>query len=61
MNDAVQILNEYNNRLATEMEHRTKLAAMLRDFQSEQKELLSQAENRLEVGIFQKFLITNFH
>lgn len=51
VNEAVQILNDYNNRLATEMENRTKLATMLRDFQSEQNELLSQAENRLEVSL----------
>lgn len=31
------------------MEERTKLAVMLRDFQAEQKELLAQAEKRLEV------------
>ena len=49
VNEAVQLLNEYNTRLAAEMEERTKLASMLRDFQAEQKELLVQAEKRLEV------------
>lgn len=49
VNEAVQLLNEYNTRLATEMDERTKLASMLRDFQAEQKELLVQAEKRLEV------------
>ncbi|ALC43911.1 CG9018 [Drosophila busckii] len=48
VNEAVNLLNDYNSRLAAEMEERTKLAAMLRDFQAEQKELLAQAEQRLE-------------
>ncbi|CAD7002937.1 regulation of nuclear pre-mRNA domain-containing protein 1B [Ceratitis capitata] len=48
VNEAVQLLNEYNTRLAAEMEERTKLASMLRDFQAEQKELLAQADKRLE-------------
>lgn len=49
VNEAVELLNDYNARLAAEMEERTKLAAMLRDFQAEQKELLAQAEQRLDV------------
>ncbi|XP_034483260.1 regulation of nuclear pre-mRNA domain-containing protein 1A [Drosophila innubila] len=48
VNEAVDLLNDYNARLAAEMEQRTKLAAMLRDFQAEQKELLAQAEQRLD-------------
>ncbi|KAH8235212.1 hypothetical protein KR032_010577 [Drosophila birchii] len=48
VNEAVDLLNDYNARLAAEMEERTKLATMLRDFQAEQKELLSQAEKRLD-------------
>ncbi|XP_068142395.1 LOW QUALITY PROTEIN: regulation of nuclear pre-mRNA domain-containing protein 1B [Drosophila tropicalis] len=48
VNEAVELLNNYNARLAAEMEERTKLAAMLRDFQAEQKELLTQAEQRLD-------------
>ncbi|XP_022212452.2 regulation of nuclear pre-mRNA domain-containing protein 1B [Drosophila obscura] len=48
VNEAVDLLNDYNARLAAEMEERTKLAAMLRDFQAEQKELLAQAETRLD-------------
>ncbi|XP_030570639.1 regulation of nuclear pre-mRNA domain-containing protein 1B [Drosophila novamexicana] len=48
VNEAVDLLNEYNARLSAEMEERTKLAAMLRDFQAEQKELLAQAEQRLD-------------
>lgn len=50
VNEAVQLLNEYNSRLAGEMEHRNKLASMLKNFQAEQKELLTQAEQRLEVS-----------
>ncbi|EDV50277.1 regulation of nuclear pre-mRNA domain-containing protein 1A [Drosophila erecta] len=48
VNEAVDLLNDYNARLAAEMEERAKLATMLRDFQAEQKELLSQAEQRLD-------------
>ncbi|XP_059216592.1 regulation of nuclear pre-mRNA domain-containing protein 1B [Stomoxys calcitrans] len=48
VNEAVELLNDYNARLAAEMEERTKLTVMLRDFQAEQKELLAQAEKRLE-------------
>lgn len=51
VNEAVDLLNDYNARLAAEMEERTKLATMLRDFQAEQKELLSQAEQRLDVRL----------
>lgn len=56
VNEAVELLNDYNSRLSAEMEERTKLTSMLRDFQAEQKELLVQAENRLEV-IFNSFAI----
>lgn len=49
MNEAAQILVDYNTRLAAEMDERKKLTAMLRDFQAEQRELLLQAEQRLEV------------
>lgn len=49
VNEAAQILHDYNTRLSVEMEDRKKLTQMLKDFQTEQKELLSQAEQRLEV------------
>lgn len=52
VNEAAQILHEYNTRLSLEMEDRKKLTAMLKDFQTEQKELLAQAEQRLEVHTF---------
>lgn len=48
ISEAVQLLNDYNLRLAAEMEHRKKLAVMLKNFHAEQKELLAQAEQRLE-------------
>ncbi|XP_059612901.1 regulation of nuclear pre-mRNA domain-containing protein 1B [Phlebotomus argentipes] len=48
VNDALNLLNEYNARLCTEMEDRKKLQNMLKDFQQEQRELLTQAESRLD-------------
>jgi regulator of Ty1 transposition protein 103 len=49
VNEAVQLLTDYNSRLASEMEYRKKLTTMLRDFLQAQKDLLAQAEHRLEV------------
>lgn len=51
VNEAVELLREYNSRLASEMTDRNKLAIMLKDFQKEQQELLAQAEQRLDVRI----------
>lgn len=48
VNEAAQILHDYNTRLSLEMEERKKLTQMLQDFQAEQKELLLQAEQRIE-------------
>lgn len=48
VNDAIKILNDYNARLAAEMDDRKKLTTMLKDFQREQQELLAQAEHRLQ-------------
>ncbi|XP_063698462.1 regulation of nuclear pre-mRNA domain-containing protein 1A [Culicoides brevitarsis] len=48
VNDAITLLNEYNARLADEMVERKKLTTMLKDFQTEQAELLAHAEQRLE-------------
>jgi len=48
VNEAAKILHEYNNRLCAEMEDRKKLTTMLKDFQAEQRDLLSQAEQRLQ-------------
>lgn len=53
VNDAIKILNDYNARLATEMDDRKKLTTMLKDFQREQQELLAQAEQRLQVWILE--------
>lgn len=48
VSDAVKLLNDYNNRLCGEMEDRKRLQVMLKDFAQEQRELVSQAESRLE-------------
>jgi regulator of Ty1 transposition protein 103 len=48
VNEAVTLLNEYNSRLGTEMEHRKKVSSMIRDFLQVQQELLAQAEQNLE-------------
>lgn len=58
VNDAVILLNDYNARLSAEMIDRKKLANMLKDFEVEQRELLAQAEQRLQVifNAFQKIL-----
>lgn len=49
--NAVLLLSQYNTRLSTEMEHRKKVAVMMRDFLQVQDELLAQAERCLEVSI----------
>nr|CAD7394028.1 unnamed protein product [Timema cristinae] len=46
--EAVKLLNEYNKRLSTEMKDREKLMVMMRDFLQAQRDLLAQAELRLE-------------
>lgn len=51
VNDAVDLLNNYNARLANEMNERNKLSVMLKDFQREQQELLTQAEQKLQVRL----------
>lgn len=58
VNDAIKLINDYNNRLLTEAELRKKVIGMLHDFLNVQKELLTQAEQTLEVGINFKFLST---
>lgn len=49
VNDAVNLLNDYNNRLNVEVDLRKKVTAMIQDFLQTQKELLEQAEQTLEV------------
>ncbi|KAJ6633866.1 Regulation of nuclear pre-mRNA domain-containing protein 1B [Pseudolycoriella hygida] len=48
VNEAAKILNEYNARLSAEMEDRKRLTTMLKDFQAEQRDLLAQAEQRIQ-------------
>ncbi|KAL1129187.1 hypothetical protein AAG570_013717 [Ranatra chinensis] len=48
VNAAVELLTDYNNRLVHEMEERKKITQMLKDYMHMQKELLSQAESRIE-------------
>jgi regulator of Ty1 transposition protein 103 len=52
--EALSLLNDYNARLAAEMEDRKKLKSMLHDFLHAQKELLLQAEKRHLVRIFNR-------
>ena len=49
VNEAVELLNDYNGRLLKEMEDRKLVTKMLHDFTAAQKELLVQAEERLQV------------
>ncbi|XP_017779047.1 PREDICTED: regulation of nuclear pre-mRNA domain-containing protein 1B [Nicrophorus vespilloides] len=51
IDDAITLINEYNTRLALEVENRKKVSTMLRDFLISQKELLAQAE--LSLGEYQ--------
>lgn len=65
VNEAAQILHEYNSRLSAEMEDRKKLTTMLKDFQAEQRELLAQAEQRHKVcfkyNTYNKYLVFLMH
>lgn len=49
MNEAFELITSYNGRLQQEMENRKLLTKMLHDFTASQKELLVQAEARLQV------------
>ncbi|XP_039284135.1 regulation of nuclear pre-mRNA domain-containing protein 1B [Nilaparvata lugens] len=48
VNEAVALLTDYNSRLASEMDDRKKVTQMLRDFIQAQRDLLQQAEQRLD-------------
>ncbi|XP_050525897.1 regulation of nuclear pre-mRNA domain-containing protein 1B-like [Daktulosphaira vitifoliae] len=48
VNDAVALLTDYNTRLVCEMEDRKKVTAMLQDFIQSQRDLIDQAEQRLQ-------------
>merc|ERR1719411_1016980 len=49
VNNASTLLNEYNERLQQELKDRNKVGKMVKDFLSAQKDLLAQAEERLEI------------
>lgn len=49
VNEAVNLLADYNARLVNEMSERKKVASLLRDFIQAQRGLLIQAENRSQV------------
>ncbi|XP_014248263.1 regulation of nuclear pre-mRNA domain-containing protein 1B [Cimex lectularius] len=48
VNAALDLLNDYNARLLQEMDERRRVSQMLRDYTLSQKQLLQQAEARLE-------------
>ncbi|KAF5288190.1 hypothetical protein FQA39_LY03958 [Lamprigera yunnana] len=48
VNDAIKLLNDYNDRLTKEVDLRKKVTGMLGEFLHVQKELLAQAEQALE-------------
>lgn len=50
VNDAVALLTDYNTRLVCEMEDRKKVSSMLHDFIQSQRDLIDQAEQRLQVS-----------
>jgi len=50
VNDAVALLTDYNTRLVCEMEDRKKVFSMLHDFIQSQRDLIDQAEQRLQVS-----------
>lgn len=51
VNDAVALLTDYNTRLVCEMEDRKKVTSMLHDFIQSQRDLIDQAEQRLQASI----------
>jgi len=50
VNDAVALLTDYNTRLVCEMEDRKKVFSMLHDFIQSQRDLIDQAEQRLQAS-----------
>lgn len=48
VDEAVQLLNDYNNRLSVETQSRKAVSSMLRDFIIAQREMLAHAEKCLE-------------
>jgi len=49
VNEATELLSSYNDRLQQELKDRRKVGRMVQDFLAAQKDLLSQAEERLEL------------
>lgn len=56
VNDAVALLTDYNTRLVCEMEDRKKVFSMLHDFIQSQRDLIDQAEQRLQASYSYYFL-----
>ena len=46
---AMSLLTEYNERLSQELKDRKKVDKMIADFLAAQKDMLAQAEERLEL------------
>ena len=49
MNEATGLLSSYNDRLQQELQDRRRVGQMIADFLAAQKDLLTQAEERLEL------------
>ena len=49
VNEATELLSSYNDRLQQELVDRRKVGQMIADFLAAQKDLLTQAEERLEL------------
>lgn len=56
VNEACLLLDDYNGRLAQELEERKKVAKMLSDFIFYQKELLARQEQKLEVSVILRMI-----
>ncbi|XP_037088414.1 regulation of nuclear pre-mRNA domain-containing protein 1B-like [Pollicipes pollicipes] len=48
VSEALDLLTDYNSRLASEMDERKRVSRLLQDFTQSQKDLLAQAEHTLE-------------
>lgn len=57
---ALELLKSYNGKLDTELEDRKKVSMKLQDLIYFQKDLLTQAEHRLEVSEFKKKLMFGY-
>ncbi|VVC40969.1 Hypothetical protein CINCED_3A010464 [Cinara cedri] len=59
VNDAVALLTDYNTRLVCEMEDRKKISSMLHDFIQSQRDLIDQAEQRLQASVISRIRNSN--